>query len=609
MKKLLLLLFLLIPFNIQALTPNYEIDGLYINADVYENGDMLVKEQIVVNGDFNGYTRDLFYKGNYQLYDASEIIINKVCELSNEKRGLFDIKDNDLICFNEVNNADLGDSYVYIRTDSNDNTTLKMFNYTSNNTKIFYIEYLLKNVVVIHNDVAELYYTFIGDNFDDDINDVKIEINLPSKANDLRVWAHGPLTGNINKENNQIITATITNLYKNNLVDIRSTFDKNIINNGTKLSNKDAFDDILKEEQERADIANKERKRDQLIVNGLLALNWIWLSLTIFLFIYIYLKYDREYKSDFKLEYYRDFPGKYGPSSLEYLLKRNITTLSLSATILDIIRKKGLEVSQVTKKDYTLIKKEDNKAKLSKEETYVLDWLINDIGDGKEVSLSAIKKISKNNNSAKSFVDKYQRWVNLEKTKAQSLNFYEDNLMFKMIGGLIAILGIVLIIISFNFGIQNNIVIITTIMSILLLIYVISFKKRTLKGNEDYVKWKAFKKFLLNFGRFRDKELPEIVLWEKYLVYATIFGIADRVSKVMEIKVKEVDPNATTFNSNLFYNYYFTSSLVKTIDTTRSASLSQVAASTQSSGAGFGGGFSGGGGFGGGGTGGGGRGF
>ena len=609
MKKLLLLLFLLIPFNIQALTPNYEIDGLYINADVYENGDMLVKEQIVVNGDFNGYTRDLFYKGNYQLYDASEIIINKVCELSNEKRGLFDIKDNDLICFNEVNNADLGDSYVYIRTDSNDNTTLKMFNYTSNNTKIFYIEYLLKNVVVIHNDVAELYYTFIGDNFDDDINDVKIEINLPSKANDLRVWAHGPLTGNINKENNQIITATITNLYKNNLVDIRSTFDKNIINNGTKLSNKDAFDDILKEEQERADIANKERKRDQLIVNGLLALNWIWLSLTIFLFIYIYLKYDREYKSDFKLEYYRDFPGKYGPSSLEYLLKRNITTLSLSATILDIIRKKGLEVSQVTKKDYTLIKKEDNKAKLSKEETYVLDWLINDIGDGKEVNLNTIKKVSKNNDSAKSFVDKYQRWVNLEKTKAQSLDFYEDNLMFKMIGGLIAILGIVLIIISFNFGIQNNIVIITTIMSILLLIYVISFKKRTLKGNEDYVKWKAFKKFLLNFGRFRDKELPEIVLWEKYLVYATIFGIADRVSKVMEIKVKEVDPNATTFNSNLFYNYYFTSSLVKTIDTTRSASLSQVAASTQSSGAGFGGGFSGGGGFGGGGTGGGGRGF
>lgn len=609
MKRLLFLLFLLIPFNIQALTQDYQIDGLYINADVYENGDMLVKEQIVVNGDFNGYTRDLFYKGNYQLYDASEIIINKVCELSNEKRGLFDIKDNDLICFNEVNNADLGDSYVYIRTDSNDNTTLKMFNYTSNNTKIFYIEYLLKNVVVIHNDVAELYYTFIGDNFDDDINDVKIEINLPSKANDLRVWAHGPLTGNINKENNQIITATITNLYKNNLVDIRSTFDKNIINNGTKLSNKDAFDDILKEEQERADIANKERKRDQLIVNGLLALNWIWLSLTIFLFIYIYLKYDREYKSDFKLEYYRDFPGKYGPSSLEYLLKRNITTLSLSATILDIIRKKGLEVSQVTKKDYTLIKKEDNKAKLSKEETYVLDWLINDIGDGKEVSLSAIKKISKNNNSAKSFVDKYQRWVNLEKTKAQSLNFYEDNLMFKMIGGLIAILGIVLIIISFNFGIQNNIVIITTIMSILLLIYVISFKKRTLKGNEDYVKWKAFKKFLLNFGRFRDKELPEIVLWEKYLVYATIFGIADRVSKAMEIKVKEVDPNATTFNSNLFYNYYFTSSLVKTIDTTRSASASQVAASTQSSGAGFGGGFSGGGGFGGGGTGGGGRGF
>ena len=32
-------------------------------------------------------------------------------------------------------------------------------------------------------------------------------------------------------------------------------------------------------------------------------------------------------------------------------------------------------------------------------------------------------------------------------------------------------------------------------------------------------KWTAFKKFLNDFGSFDVKELPEIKLWERYLVF------------------------------------------------------------------------------------------
>ncbi|MFA5407465.1 MAG: hypothetical protein WC343_01690 [Bacilli bacterium] len=46
MKKLygLLIVLLLMPFGVKALEADYDIDGLYINADIKENGDMLVKE-------------------------------------------------------------------------------------------------------------------------------------------------------------------------------------------------------------------------------------------------------------------------------------------------------------------------------------------------------------------------------------------------------------------------------------------------------------------------------------------------------------------------------------------------------------------------------------
>jgi uncharacterized membrane protein len=115
---------------------------------------------------------------------------------------------------------------------------------------------------------------------------------------------------------------------------------------------------------------------------------------------------------------------------------------------------------------------------------------------------------------------------------------------------------------------------------------------------------------LLDFGRFNEKELPEIALWEKYLVYATVFGIADKVSKAMEIKIKDmgVDSNMTLY-PHLYMNHYFAHNLAGAINMARTASISKIAQSQVSSGSGHGGGFSGGGGFGGGGTGGGGRGF
>ena len=150
------------------------------------------------------------------------------------------------------------------------------------------------------------------------------------------------------------------------------------------------------------------------------------------------------------------------------------------------------------------------------------------------------------------------------------------------------------------------------IVSLVYLIYIVTIRKRTVKGNEHYVRWKAFKKFLLDFGRFDEKDLPEIVLWEKYLVYATVLGVADKVSKAMQVKLEQM-PNTTYTAGDFVFDYYLYSSLCRDLNRTISHSYSgavsavNAARSRSSSGGGFGGGFSGGGGFGGGG--GGGRGF
>ena len=43
------------------------------------------------------------------------------------------------------------------------------------------------------------------------------------------------------------------------------------------------------------------------------------------------------------------------------------------------------------------------------------------------------------------------------------------------------------------------------------------------------------KDFMEDFSLIDQKRLPSIVIWEKYLVYATAFGIADKVIKQLKI--------------------------------------------------------------------------
>jgi uncharacterized membrane protein len=146
-------------------------------------------------------------------------------------------------------------------------------------------------------------------------------------------------------------------------------------------------------------------------------------------------------------------------------------------------------------------------------------------------------------------------------------------------------------------------------LAIAITIYCLIFKKRSVYGNEQYVRLKALKKFLNDFGEFSIKELPEINLWERYMVYATVFGIANKVAKTMNVKIKELETSGTYIDT---YNpYYFHCHLADTINTSVASAVtsaqrtaSELASSSSSSGSGFGGGFSSGGGFGGGGGGG-----
>ena len=63
--------------------------------------------------------------------------------------------------------------------------------------------------------------------------------------------------------------------------------------------------------------------------------------------------------------------------------------------------------------------------------------------------------------------------------------------------------------------------------------------------------WWCLKKFLNEFSNIKDRESIEVALWEEYLMYAQIFGIADKVAK----QFKKLYPNEiASYNERYGYD-------------------------------------------------------
>ena len=111
----------------------------------------------------------------------------------------------------------------------------------------------------------------------------------------------------------------------------------------------------------------------------------------------------------------------------------------------------------------------------------------------------------------------------------------------------------------------------------------------TQEGVDEQDKWKAFKKYMEDFSLLKEKNVPDLAIWEKYLVYATAFGISEKVIKELKIVYPDFD--------NYDYNIYPTIFIMSHMDFSSSfRSVSNAMSSSFSSGSGGGGGFSGGGG-------------
>ena len=76
-------------------------------------------------------------------------------------------------------------------------------------------------------------------------------------------------------------------------------------------------------------------------------------------------------------------------------------------------------------------------------------------------------------------------------------------------------------------------------------------------GEYDYAVWHGLKKYMLEFSRMKEYGVPELALWEEYLVYATMMGISKKVCEQLKLVYPQLnDTNYLDTNFSGTYMYY-----------------------------------------------------
>ena len=570
MISIILAVIALIPNNVLADGPSYDITNYDMDAYIQEDGTIHIDESITYyfSSSANGLTRDLryFYKTNKDLMEPNSAryqatgIENITVAVTNPA--------NITTNFTKASNAEKGDNGVYtvdaVNADRTDGYDIMVYSpISSNNFQTVHYSYDITDAVVQYNDMSEIYYNFIGNGIETDVDEFNLDIYLPKSINmdDVKYYPHTYAT---KLENIQVmldsssncISFNIKNIPSGEPVDARIVFPNTVLMNCTKKYNNDYdFNSLYKIENSMS--LGNTRYFIHITINIILGV--LLVALCIIFLTYGTIK-SRKFRTTVKnANYFRDIPKRLNLLEYQALLPSKITDALSSnliiATILDLTNRKILNLE--TKKDTNKKKQSDyeynvsiNKnadfTKLYSYEEQILSLIFSDqistdfnVSDytEKTVELNArFKEISKNSKLVQQI------------SKASSKRLIDTKKIYEKVKTSLILNFIILIVTLFIVFLFNTLVmnpdkvlgiiefIISSVFTALFSFVVVAilddlYKIPTNKYAQDQKEVLGLWKYLKDYSLIKDRYPIELSIWNEYLVFASLFGIADKVAK------------------------------------------------------------------------------
>jgi len=510
---------------------------------------------------------------------------------------------------------------------------------TWGNGTTFHQTYKVKGAAVQYDDTAEFFWTVAYTDYIK-TSGVDVTVVLPTTGialSDVTAYIFGSNNAKItriykNDSNHIAIEIKAAQLYPNEFITTRIDFPREAL---TIADN--TYGQIVPQNEQLYpnnphlynvtqifEAYNQGQRRNYGLANLIaVIIGAVMLLVILFSVISIYTKYDKEPKSDFYNEYFRELPADYGPAMMGYLYDfKEVSKNSVTATLMDLVRRKfvtidtGTESLTERKVNYTLVyDRTKDQSELKQHERYLLKWFFDVVAKGGNTltlnQLEGFCSVSEANSLR--YQECNRTWVTLTTNSGENQGFFDNVKEAARKGGpviaLCWIIGIAGLVLGFmNVGLWTRYVGgIILGLAIVLTQYFTTIQRRSLRGNEEFVRWKAFKKFLTEFSNIKDYPMPGIIVWEHYMVYAIEFGIADLVEAQMRFKYKELGLETEINNGSYLryrgfyslYNYHYMNSMAVARTVVAQAQAARAEAQRNNSARGGGGMFGGGGGFGG----------
>lgn len=547
------------------------ISSYKIDAKVMSNGDMHVEEYLkyYFDEDINGVFRDILYKYTFEnqknnMYATSSRY--QANGISNLKVYTSDV-DFDNLTENSPREeylSKVGDKGIYSLAQEIDKGKyrdyIKVY-MPSNSGEYKYVkyEYDLEDVAVKYNDVGEIYWNFIGGDWQNRIHalDINVTFENPSmEPEKIKVYPHSYAEEITYRVDNNDIKISAKNISAHTAVDARIVFPGDTLVSAGKTINENYDYSLLNKiektmENDKGRYLLSEKISIILFIIGLLGIVAINIETNIIV--------KKGKKKDKDLEICTDILDKYSLGEYSTMLNRfggYSSNNLLLATILDLSDRKFIimEAEKKLKKDFLSNIEYDYNMKLNSEKDYstlneyeitIINYLFNGKA-GNQTNITnfklqsfelnkRLKELSKNYYGIMEYGRACQSLSNDENKKIYD-KLPKKPLLYSCL--FIFLLAVIYIGNMFIISPATNVNPLSLSLGMILMFFTIFslpfiLSARSIKEEyiEEYNRLMGLKKYLKEYSKLKDRYPIELVLWNKYLVFASLFGIANKVAK------------------------------------------------------------------------------
>ena len=400
---------------------------------------------------------------------------------------------------------------------------------SSYGNRTYTLNYKITNFVTEYSDFQGIYFKLL--NLDQKVGNVYISLSTYKNLNvdNSKIWGFG-YKGNLNFNNNKIIINT-NNLKSHEYITLLMKFENNLFTTNNKINK--PFDDIYNEAMDGVEKSKSDGLNNffisffshpfiMIIMFFILAIFLRYLAVFILtvisnIFENIFPNNNYEFEMSIKklkknktINYYRDIPCNKDIELAYFILNKLniINTKTLKKGIVGAFILKWLKLGYITVSN-------DKKSLIINDDIYSSIWK-------KELTLDSYYEnklymiLHQASNDSILNPNEFKKW---SRKNYKILNsWYSDILINKK--SEIEHLIVHSVKKSF-FGTET---------------YYKEFNERLMNDAYNLI---GLKKFLLDFSNIKDRSSIEVELWEYYLIFATLFGITDKIDN----ELKELYPD------------------------------------------------------------------